>query len=208
MNIIFDMDGTLVDSAKITIPAFKMICPKYNLDVPSDECIISAIGYANPIFYYKIFPLENRAELYEFGQEIEKIEKEITDEIDIELLYDGIEELLLELNKKGIKMYIASTGDDEHVNTCLNKAGIISLFEEIHCGKPDKEMMVADIIKRDLSAVWVMVGDKRKDSKAAKYNDIFAVGAGYGYCVKEDYGEFDAIIHNPIDLLDLLHSIE
>ena len=54
LNIIFDMDGTLIDSAQIAIPAFKEICPDYGLEIPHDSQIIAAIGYANPIFYYKL----------------------------------------------------------------------------------------------------------------------------------------------------------
>ena len=56
INIIFDMDGTLIDSAKIAIPAFEKICPEFGMPIPDDDAITSAIGYANPHFYYRIYP--------------------------------------------------------------------------------------------------------------------------------------------------------
>lgn len=208
MSIIFDMDGTLVDSAKITIPAFKLICPKYGLKNPKDEDIVSAIGYANPMFYYNIFPNEDKQKLQQFGKDVEKIEKEIICDVKDGLIFEGIEELLLSLQQRSIEIHIASTGDNEHVSTCLNHTKIISFFKEISCNKPDKEFMVADLITRYPSSTWMMLGDKRKDSNAAKYNNILAVGAGYGYCAKKDYAEFDTIIHTPLDLLKILDTLK
>lgn len=204
MNIIFDMDGTLIDSAKIAIPAFAGVCPEFGLKVPDDEALISVVGYANPIFYFKLYPDEDKAKLLKFGEKIEAAELEITGTIGEGLLFDGVYKMLEILNKKGCRLYIASTGDKDHVYSCLKACGVFSLFEGIFCGKPDKEIMVAEIIKNDRDGNWIMVGDRRKDSVAAKYNNIFSVGAAFGYCAKEDFDEFDAVIYDPMDLIPLI----
>ena len=204
MNVIFDMDGTLVDSAKVTMPAFELICPKYGIDVPEEKTIISAIGYSNPTFYYKIFNYIEKNVLNAFGEEVENAEKQTIKNVKKGLLFDGVLELLSAIKEKGKKMCIASTGDASHVQSCLEYGGIEGYFEEVFCGKPDKELMVAQIMKIAPKEKWIMIGDKRKDSKAAKYNGIFSIGAGYGYCIKEEYDEFDCIVKQPLEILNYI----
>jgi len=207
VSIIFDMDGTLVDSAKIAIPAFEKICPEFGFPIPEDDTIISAIGYANPIFYYKIYPNVNKDKIKVFGRKVEQAEREIVKKLNGKMLFDGIVEMINNLADRNIKMYIASTGDLEHVDDCLKVSKLHSFFDEIHCNKPDKELMVANIIKNSPDNKWVMVGDRKKDSRAAKYNNIISVGAAYGYCVPEDYREFDYVINSPNNLMQLIDDI-
>lgn len=203
MNIIFDMDGTLVDSAKIAILAFEKICPKFGLEIPDDDTIKRAIGYANPFFYYKIYPNEDKIKLKAFSKKIERFSRVQLKSFKNDILFHGVKNLLLALKAKGVRLYIASTGSKSHVNSCLKCGGVYDFFDEIHCGKPDKEMMVSKIVKEEDKSRWIMVGDKRKDSKAASFNGIYVVGAGYGYCFEEDYDDFDVIIESPLDILEL-----
>lgn len=207
INIIFDMDGTLIDSAKIAIPAFKKVCPKYEIEIPSDDKITAAIGYANPVFYYKIYPDIDKELLKEFGKDVEGEERTIVAEVNTSMLFEGVKELLGTLVQRKHRMFIASTGDFEHVDDCLRVCDIYNHFEEIHCNKPDKELMVAEIIKKEPKEKWIMIGDRTKDSKAAKHNNILSIGAAYGYCVPEDYGEFDYIIEKPNGLLQIIDDV-
>jgi len=207
MNIIFDMDGTLIDSAKIAIPAFEKVCPQFGLDIPSDEVIIAAVGYANPEFYYRIYPDVDKKILTKFGREVESQERKIVGEVSSDMLFPGVKKLLDDLVAKGHRLFIASTGDLEHVDDCLKACNIYSLFDAVHCNKPDKEIMVENIIKNETEKSWIMIGDRRKDSKAAKHNKIASVGAAYGYCTQIDFGEFDYIIDKPEALLELLYSL-
>lgn len=207
INIIFDMDGTLIDSAKIAVPAFKKVCPKFGFEIPRDETIISAVGYANPFFYYKIYPEIDKKLLKSFGEVVEKAERDIVEEVNTDMLFEGVKELLDTLVQRKNRMFIASTGDSEHVDDCLKACNIYSYFEEIHCNKPDKELMVAEIIKKEPKGKWILIGDRTKDSKAAKYNNIISIGAAYGYCVTIDYGEFDYIIDRPKGLIQVIDDV-
>ena len=204
MNIIFDMDGTLVDSAIIIKKAFEIACPKYNLEIPSNKTIKHAIGYANPFFYYKIYPKAEKSLIEKFGQEVEILESKIIALISDTILFEGIRELLCILKDERHNLYLASTGDHLHVETCLNHDEIKSYFAEVHCNEPDKEFMVRRIKENDPYGSWLLVGDKNKDSSTAKFNNIYAVGAGYGYCDEKDYNKFDEIINKPVDLLNII----
>lgn len=199
-KIIFDMDGTLVDSFWLTQEAFKMFCPKYNLEMPEDHVIKKASGYSTPEFYEVIFPNDKKEVVWAFGEDVETKELEVLENIGDELLFPDVIQLLDVLIEKGIELHIASTGDIPHVHSCLKKAGIYHKFKSINCNEPDKEEMLKRIIYGDKEE-WVMIGDKRKDSSGAKFNGIYSIGAGYGYCFKEDYHTFDEVIFNINDVL-------
>jgi len=206
INIIFDMDGTLIDSAKIAIPAFEKVCPMFGLEMPSADIITAAVGYANPFFYYKIYPDIDKEKLLKFGKKVEEAERDVVKEVESKMLFAGVKDLLDGLLNRKFKMYIASTGDLEHVDDCLKACEIHTYFEEIHCGKPDKEFMVSEIVNKAPKENWIMIGDRRKDSKAARHSGICSVGAAYGYCSIADYKEFDCIIDYPSELVEVLQS--
>lgn len=199
-NIIFDMDGTVIDSFCITVEAFRHNCPKFNLDMPADAVIKKASGYSIPEFYEKIFPDVDIEVIHAFGEEVGKMELELLPKMGDELIFPGVLQVLDELETKNIEIHIASTGDYDHVHSCLKKAGIHHRFKTINCGQPDKEEMLKSIIHGDKSN-WVMIGDKPKDSNGAKFNGIYSIGAGYGYCFKEDYHTFDEVIFDVNDVL-------
>lgn len=207
-NIIFDMDGTLADTAKATILSFEKYVPYFGFDPLSSQTIKNAIGYANPEFYYLLYPDQDKKKLIGFSELVEAYENIVICALKKKILFDDINTLLMELKAKGSKLYIASTGSLTHVECVLKSAGIIDLFEKISCEEPEKVSMVQKIMEATPSTNWLMVGDKQKDSYAAKINHILSVGAGYGYCVPEDYYSFDIIIQKPHELLNILETFD
>ena len=202
-TVIFDLDGTLSDSAYLTRSAFELISPKQGLPIPSEEAIRRATGYATPEFYYILFPNFPRELIYDTGVLVEQEEQRILKLIRDKLLFDNCRELLLRLKEKGIRLCIASTGEREHVYSILNETGITGFFDVIECARPDKKEMLCDIIGDSDKNGCVMVGDMKKDYEAARANGILSVGVLYGYCLRE-FSDFDFYIDAPLDLLKLL----
>jgi len=202
-TVIFDLDGTLSDSAIMTMAALKYAAPIHGLPVPSEEAIRNATGYANPEFYHILFPdypydlVENCGKLV--GQE----ELRILPSVSHRLLFDGCRELLVYLREHDIHLNIASTGDRDHVFSIVNETGIIGLFDKISCGCPDKTGMLREMLGKAERNGYIMVGDMKKDFEAARANSILSVGACYGYC-RQAVTDFDFYIDAPHDLLDIL----
>jgi HAD superfamily hydrolase (TIGR01549 family) len=167
------------------------------------DAIRRATGHATPEFYYILFPDHNRDLVYNVGMLVEEEEQKIIPLLCDKLLFEGCRELLIHLKKRGINLYIASTGEKNHVYSILNQTGIIDFFNTISCGLPDKTEMLRKIIDNSEKNGCVMVGDMKKDYEAAQTNGIVSVGACYGYCIRES-SEFDLYIHSPLDLLDIL----
>lgn len=202
-TVIFDLDGTLADSAILTTAAFKEIMPKFDLPVLDTETIKTAMGHANPVFYYRLFPDYPQETVFLAGQQVEALELKFLPTVKDKILFPDCYELLNQLKKRGIKMYIASTGDTDHVYGILNTSDITHFFEKISCHQPDKTEMLREMTAEGDKEGYVMVGDMSKDYDAARANNITSIGALYGYCREEDLG-FDMYIKSPLELLELV----
>ena len=205
-TVIFDLDGTLSDSAILTIAAFKKIAPAQGLPTPSKEAIRSTMGHATPEFYYILFPDFPQDLVYNAGLLVEQEELRLLPSLAGKLLFDGCRELLERLKENGFRLNIASTGAEDHVLSILNGTGIIGIFDAISYGRPDKTEMLREMIERGKNSDkdgYLMVGDMKKDYEAARANGILSVGACYGYCDRES-ADFDLYVDKPIDLLNML----
>ena len=202
MKLIFDIDGTLADTALATIPAFRALCKAHNWACPTDAQIRDAIGIANPDFYYHLFPDYPRELVFEVGQQVEAAEESDVFACGEKILFPGVRAMLDALIDMGVTLYVASTGDRAHVSAVLKAGGITELFEAIHCHEPSKENMIARIIDGGDKSDWVMVGDRDKDIKGARANGIKALGAGFGYVRDSDRQLYDMVFEKPNDLVE------
>jgi len=202
-HIIFDLDGTLSNTAKATFAATEEGTKKHGLPVVSYEKILEAMGIAGLDFYALLYPKASKEELQKIEQIINPAEERMIKQLGEEILFPDIIEMLEALDESGHTIYIASTGSQSHVHTTLEATWIGEFFAEVHCGRPEKVSMVKEIIKGRDPSQWAMVGDMYKDSEAAKGNNILAIGAGFGYLAKEDEKLFDKVIAKPMDIMKL-----
>ena len=202
-TVIFDLDGTLSDSAILTIEALKTVAPNCGLPMLSIEDIRLAMGNAIPEFYYILFPDHDRDIVHNAGMLVDQEELRLLPSLSGRLLFDGCRELLERLKEKGIRLCIASTGDKDHVFPIMNETGITRFFDTISCGRPDKAEMRREMTEGSDKKGCVMLGDMKKDCEGARANGIVSVGACYGYCKKE-HSDFDYYISAPLELLDIL----
>jgi phosphoglycolate phosphatase-like HAD superfamily hydrolase len=219
-HFIFDMDGTLSDTAKATSIACNEAAKKLGLPPFSLEQVKAAMGYPGIEYYQMLFRSVKPAVTIEPGikqssmQELLPAFQEETDlgeareirRIGKGMLFPGIEEILEELKGLGAELYIASTGRPDHINLLLDVTGIRHFFKSICCGRSRKVEMTGEIISAAGASFlgdWLFTGDRHIDAEAAKGNGILAVGAGFGYCLEEERELFDVIAESPGDLLEL-----
>lgn len=205
-HIIFDMDGTLSDTAKATYAATTEGAKVYGFPHVDYMEILAAMGLPGLDFYSRLYPGVSAAELLTIEKQIDDGEECMVKSLGAEILFPGVFEMLEALIKDGYSLYIASTGSTRHVHATLQASGIEKYFTGIHSNRPEKVSMVKEIIAgRDVSE-WVMVGDMFKDSDAARGNGIVALGAGFGYLAKEDEGLFDYVLKTPMDIFKILKA--
>lgn len=205
-NIIFDLDGTLADTAVSAELAMRQAAPRYGLPVPPIEEIRKAVGIANPEFYLQLFQGFPQNDILRCGREVERIEAMQIRRLGHKILFPGVEEMLEKLTASGISLYIASTGSREHVDVLLQSGEIERYFQSVHCGQPDKINMLSGIIGQADKTEWLMVGDRRIDITAARTNGIAVFGAGMGYANASESALFDRVIPTPAALIDWVCS--
>ena len=127
--VIFDMDGTLIDSTDIWHAVDKNFFAKRGMELPSDYAQhIVHLGLTQAAAYTK--------ETYHLEESVEDIMKEWHD-MSIDMyrysvgLKEGVKELLDLLKKNGIKMAIATANDEPLYKPCIDRLGIGSYFDAI-----------------------------------------------------------------------------
>ncbi|MCL2379124.1 MAG: HAD family hydrolase [Defluviitaleaceae bacterium] len=201
---IFDMDGTLANTGKITVPACIQASHEYGITPPSENEILGTIGIGGLDFYRKLFPLLDEEKILAIAERIFALEKEISRELGSDLLFPNVAGLLAGLKAAGVNMAIASTGETEHVESVLTVTGIKHYFANIKCNTNDKIGQVRELkeIYQDYD-MW-MIGDKPKDSDAAKANSIPSIGVGYGFSSQDELSGFDVIVNSAADIPGIL----
>ncbi|NLB38533.1 MAG: HAD family hydrolase [Clostridiales bacterium] len=200
------MDGTLVDTLKITMVSLSTVCPRLGLDVPTEETVRSLIGLADEQFYGAMYPGITEDTLRRLARQVEVREAEAAEALGEGVLFPGVLEMLEQLGLDGVPLFLASTGSPFHVDTTLDAFGGKRFFQEINCGEADKVDMTARILKR-YGSPMIFVGDTAKDIEAARGNDLPVVGAGYGYVAAEHRVLFDRVFDSAQDLCAYLLSM-
>lgn len=182
MLVIFDLDGTLFQTAYCDVNAVDKLFKELALPKVNEEIIIRNIGKSTTDFLRSILPpyiKEN--DVYDRFRELER-----TAVKEEGILFPGIEEMLQQLKLKGHTLYVCSTGSMEYIELVLKKTGIRQYFDKVYSAKsfPSKTAAVNEIISCNESAV--IVGDTISDIEAGNKNSIPSIGVLYGYGSKEE----------------------
>ena len=186
-HLIFDLDGTLVDSAPAILECFKSVLAKHEIQ-PSVEVNEKLIG---PPLDESIKRITGIVDECKIGLLMHSFKDIYDGTACLETIQYGDFTYVLEtLVARGYFLSIATNKRYTPTMSVLNSLGWMDLFHKIFsCDVPsgrytDKTGMLSELIK-DLAvdnAECVYVGDTLLDKKAALHNNIrfYAVGWGYG----------------------------
>ena len=197
-TILFDLDGTLVDTAPDLMRAHNHVMKKFGYPTKSTDEIRNLVGQgAGAMLGRSIWGQAKK----EFGKvQDEKIKKEmVKDFVDFygknivneSTLINGVKEFLLWCKKKEISMGVCTNKQEHLAIDLLKKIGINNFFEYVaghntfdYC-KPDPRHLTSVIeilggnIKKSL-----MIGDSETDANAAKNAGIPIILLEDGYTEK------------------------
>lgn len=132
--VIFDMDGLLIDSEKISIQAWKNVIKKYKININEEEFIKNIVG--SNIIYFKDSLVKLFKDDKTYSSFIDDHNKEtfkIAENEGIEVK-TGANELIEYLLLNKIKIALASSSFRNKVNKYLNKIKLYNKFDYIVCG--------------------------------------------------------------------------
>ena len=205
-TILFDLDGTLVDTAPDLMRAHNHVMKKFGYPTKSTEEIRNLVGKgAGAMIGRSIWGQAKK----EFGKvNDEKIKKEMVTEfidfygkniINESTLIKGVKEFLNWCKDQSISMAVCTNKQEHLSNDLLKKIGIYDYFEYVagsdtfdYC-KPDPRHLtsVVEILDGDIKKT-IMIGDSETDANAAKAAEIPIILLEDGYTEKNK----DEIYHN------------
>jgi len=210
-GIIFDLDGTLLDTSKDIATAVNKTMDKYNLNNFSNEEVIQKVGNGMMKLIDRCLP-EYKKDLLPEAFEVfcNNYEKCYLDET---TAYEGINEVLLELNKRNILIGVNTNKQNEFCEKLLS-----SRFPEVKFfkiignrkgvpGKPDPYSsleIVSDMGFKNEEVLYV--GDSDTDILTAKNTNLKSIGCLWGFRNREtlEKQEADYIISKPEEILNYI----
>lgn len=183
-HILFDLDGTLTDSAEGILESLRYMFSKVGME-ETEEALRMFIGP----------PLKSMLMTsYDFSESVAEemvgFYRESYSEkgMFMNKAYDGIIDCLEALWARGKKLYVATAKPEPFASIILKEYGLISYFEYIGACTLDgtlecKQDVIADVLKKCSlpKASTVMVGDRNHDVLGAKACGIKSIGVLYGY---------------------------
>ncbi|MFL5350410.1 MAG: HAD family hydrolase [Hyalangium sp.] len=213
-NVIFDVDGTLVDSVDEHAEAWRRAFLEFGRDVPFAH-VRSQIGKGAdqliPVFF-------NDEELAQFGKELEEHRsqlflKEFLPKI---RAFPKVRELFQRLRKEGFHIALASSAKEEELKQYVKLCRIQGLYEESTSkDEVDKSKPHPDIFQVALkqlgnpeASTTVVVGDTPYDALAAGKVSLPTVGMLCGGFPAEDLRAAGCrvLIKDPAELLARLEA--
>lgn len=189
--ILFDLDGTLTDPGIGITNSVMHALKKYGIEVEDRASLYKFIGppLIDSFEKYFGFSHEEAVKSVDYYREYYK-DKGIYEN----LVYDGIENLLVSLYEKGKKIILATSKPEPFAKEILRHFGLDKYFlfaagstmDETRTNKAEViEYALAECGITDKTSV-VMVGDREHDIIGANKNGIDSIGVLFGYGSREE----------------------
>nr|WP_217430466.1 HAD-IA family hydrolase [Sulfitobacter algicola] len=217
--IIFDVDGTLVDSQNDIVSSMKAAFESVDIAVPDRSQILSIVGLSLPVAIAQLSPQTNDATQAEIVAAYKNAYAEQRAENDIAVtspFYPGARDMLHQLNAKAnILMGIATGKSRRGLDALLTGHGLNGIFvteqvADFHPSKPHPSMIEAALSETGLAPDQaVMVGDTSFDMEMGRNAGIRTIGVSWGYHSRDNLGHAgaDLIIDRYDALPDALDHI-
>ena len=213
--IIFDLDGTLVNSIYDLADSVNFVLKQNGYPEHPLESFYYFIGNGTLKLIERALPENKRT-----SDEIERIHSQFSERYSKNYLnktvaYDGINELLNELDRLKIKYAVASNKTDIFTRKIIDKLFVNSFDAVIgkRDGNPTKPnpKIIYDILNgKDLSLSEILfVGDSNIDIQTGHNANLKAVGCLWGFRDEKELKEAgaDFIISHPSELLQIINNL-
>jgi len=210
--IIFDWDGTLVDSVDWIVQCLSVAAGKQGREIPSKQAIKNIIGLSIHKALDELFPgidQNTREQLITcYSQEF--FSKQISEQD----LFVGVDDMLHKLKQQGYQLAVATGKSRAGLDKAMQGTGLQAFFHITRCAdetasKPQTLMLEEIISELAVSRDRVLfVGDSTHDMKMANNANVSAIAVTCGANSLDQLNEFKPLLNlqQTTELLDILHK--
>lgn len=204
-HVIFDFDGTLVDSLPVVVRIANDMVPGLNLndaelakvrEMPARE-IIKYSG----IPYWRLVRLMIKGKRI-MGQRLDELK-----------VFKGIDEMIKELHQAGYQISVVSSNSEENIRRILRREGVEPYFSGVYgnVGLFSKTRAFK-VVLRDQKAKpheAIYVGDEVRDIEAARKGRLTMISVTWGYNGEKILKKYqpDYLAHTPAELLSIIKKV-
>ena len=208
--MLFDLDGTIVDSAADITASLAHMFSALGLDVPSDDVLRSYVG--PPLLdSLRLTAGFDDAEAWEalnvyrdhYGEHVLRSP-----------VFPGVAGVLERLHAAGVPVALATSKPESMARKVLDHAGLSQYFTVITGASEDEELSTkADVVAEALRRLQakgidttdtVMVGDRGYDTLGAAANGVPTIMVEWGYGSPAEAADTLAVVHSTDQLRALL----
>ena len=196
MIILFDLDGTLIDSTEAILESFHNSFAVYDVLSPDDEDIKALIGHPLDVMYKELGVDEDK--IWDFVNTYKEHYRKISTQKTI--LLENAKEAV-EQAAEFASLGIVTTKTGKYSQILMEHFGLMDKFdvligrEDVQNPKPHAEPILKALEKFDIKnkEIW-MIGDTQLDLVSAKNAGVNSIGVLSGYDKEETLKVFTNII--------------
>lgn len=182
--IIFDLDGTLIDTTQLVFPAFRETLRHFpDAAQPGDDVLSQTFGMPDGQIWRTLLPNvpeSRQREAFEMAEQM--IQRGMHGS---QSLMPGAHQVLSTLRARGYTLTVASNCGNAYLAAVLDSQGLRDYFDRPLCLESVHGQCKADILTEHFrhfpKELAVMVGDRQSDIEAADSHGIPAIGCQFGF---------------------------
>lgn len=208
--VLFDLDGTVVDSSEGITKSVQYALSKYNIDAPDLEDLKKFIGppLSESFMRYYGIPEDETAQAISYYRERYSVKGLYEC-----CLYPGIEKAIEDLKEDGYFIGMASGKPEGFCHEILKYHGVDKFFDEvvgttINGPINTKEQVLSEFLRRhpELNAAeCILVGDTKYDADGAKLVGMPCLGVSFGFGDRREM--LDRGVISVVDTADEIKSM-
>ena len=206
--VLFDVDGTIVDSAPVVMSTFREVLSDFGLPIPNDQRLRTYVG---PPLWHSF------GELGYSGQLLSDLvrgyrERYVRHHLDPEP-FEGVPELVWDLHRAGVPVATAPSKQTPMAIAQMEHLGLSQAFDVIAGATPDPASSKTTVIHEAVARLGalgadvshpVIVGDSIWDVRGGHEAGIPVIGVGWGYATQDGLDDADLVCETVEDLRALL----
>ncbi len=204
--VIFDFDGTLVDTFDLIFAITNRLSVEFGYKEAKKEEISE---------FEKLSPLkvinQSGISIFKVPFLLRRIRTEFQKEINNVSLFPGIKETLLALKFQGYKMGIITSNGQDNVASVLQNHNLL-VFDFMVSGITlfGKHRIIKKYLRSEKiqPEEMVYIGDETRDINAAKKAKIKVIAVTWGFNSREALSEYqpDALVDQPQELIEVINN--